>query len=165
MRVLTGNYIDFKGTLLINKVPIKNYNLQSLRKHTGILLQNQEIFGGSVWENISLGNKEIGPSMILSTADELGFADFLNHFPLGFDTEIEPLGKKTPQTIVKKILLLRALCGDRRLLILENPWNGLESALVARIQTYLKNQSATVIISTNESTLFDKKIEINNGKV
>jgi ABC-type bacteriocin/lantibiotic exporter with double-glycine peptidase domain len=165
MRVLTGNYIDFKGTLLINKVPVKNYNLQSLRKHTGILLQNQEIFDGSVWENISLGNKEISPSLILATADKLGFSDFLNHFPLGFDTEIEPLGKKTPQTIVKKILLLRALCGDRKLLILENPWNGLEPNLAGLIQTYLKNQSATVIISANEGAFFDKKLEINNGKI
>ena len=165
MRVLTGNYIDFKGTLLINKVPIKNYNLQSLRKHTGILLQNQEIFGGTVWENISLGNKEISPSLILATADELGFADFLNHFPLGFDSEIEPLGKKTPQTIVKKIVLLRALCGDKRLLLLENPWNGLEPEIADKIQTYLKNQAATVIIATNEGVLFGKKIEINNGKV
>jgi ABC-type multidrug transport system fused ATPase/permease subunit len=129
------------------------------------LLQNQEIFDGSVWENISLGNKEISPSLILATADKLGFADFLNHFPLGFDTEIEPLGKKTPQTIVKKILLLRALCGNRKLLILENPWNGLEPSLAGLIQTYLKNQSATVIISTNEGAFFDKKIEINNGKV
>jgi ABC-type bacteriocin/lantibiotic exporter with double-glycine peptidase domain len=165
MRVLTGNYIDFKGTLLINKVPIKNYNLQSLRKHTGILLQNQEIFDGTVWENISLGNKEISPSLILATADELGFADFLNHFPLGFDSEIEPLGKKTPQTIVKKIVLLRALCGDKRLLLLENPWNGLEPEIADKIQTYLKNQAATVIIATNEGVLFGKKIEINNGKV
>ena len=165
MRVLTGNYIDFKGTLLINKVPIKNYNLQSLRKHTGILLQNQEIFGGTVWENISLGIKEISPSLILATADALGFADFLNHFPLGFDSEIEPLGKKTPQTIVKKIVLLRALCGDKRLLLLENPWNGLEPVIADRIQTYLKNQAATVIIATNEEVHFGKKIEINNGKV
>ena len=165
MRVLTGNYIDFKGTLLINKVPIKNYTLQSLRKHTGILLQNQEIFGGTVWENISLGNKEISPSLILATANELGFADFLNHFPHGFDTEIEPLGKKTPQTIVRKILLLRALCGEKRLLLLENPWNGLEPAIANQIQTYLKNQTATVIIATNEDALFGKKIEINNGKV
>ena len=149
MRVLTGNYIDFKGTLLINKVPI----------------QNQEIFGGTVWQNISLGNKEISPSLILATANELGFADFLNHFPHGFDTEIEPLGKKTPQTIVKKILLLRALCGDKRLLLLENPWNGLEPAIANQILTYLKNQTATVIIATNEDALFGKKIEINNGKV
>jgi len=102
LRVLTGNYIDFQGTLLINKIPIKNYSLQSLRKHTGILLQNQEIFGGTVWENISLGNKEISPSVILTTAADLGIDDFLNHFPLGFETEVEPLGKKTPQTIVKK---------------------------------------------------------------
>lgn len=165
MRVLTGNYMDFKGTLLINKVPIKNYTLQSLRKHTGILLQTQEIFGGTVWENISLGNKEISPSLILDTANALGFADFLNHFPLGFDTEIEPLGKKTPQTMVKKIVLLRALCGDKRLLLLENPWNGLEPAIANQIQHYLKNLSATVIIATNEGADFGKKIEINHGKV
>lgn len=165
MRVLTGNYTDFNGTLLINKVPIKNYNLQSLRKHTGILLQNQEIFGGSVWENISLGNKEISPSLILATADAVGFADFLNHFPLGFDSEIEPLGKKTPQTIVKKILLLRALCGEKRLILLENPWNGLDREIANRIQTYLDKQNATVLIATNEDVLFGKKIEINNGKI
>ena len=165
MRVLTGNYIDFKGTLLINKVPIKNYSLASLRKHTGILLQNQEIFKGTVWENISLGNKDISPSMILATANELGFADFLNHFTKGFDTDIEPLGKKTPQSIVKKILLLRALCGDKRLVLLENPWSGLEPELAERIQAYLVQLKATVLVSTNENGTFGKKIEINNGKV
>ena len=165
MRVLTGNYSDFNGTLLINKVPIKNYNLQSLRKLTGILLQNQEIFGGTIWENISLGNKEISPALILATAEDLGFADFLNHFSHGFDSYLEPLGKKTPQTIVKKILLLRALCGDKRLLLLENPWNGLEPEIANRVQTYLKNQTATVLIASNEDLLFGKKIEINNGKV
>ena len=165
MRVLTGNYTDFKGSLLINKVPIKNYNLQSLRKHTGILLQNQEIFGGSVWENISLGNKDISPSLILATADAVGFADFLNHFPLGFDSEIEPLGKKTPQTIVKKILLLRALSGEKRLLLLENPWNGLDREIANRVQMYLEKLNATVLIATSEDVLFGKKIELNHGKV
>ncbi|MDE2393237.1 MAG: ABC transporter ATP-binding protein [Cytophagales bacterium] len=165
LRVLTGNYIDFQGTLLINKIPIKNYSLQSLRKHTGILLQNQEIFGGTVWENISLGNKEISPSVILSTAADLGIDDFLNHFPLGFETEVEPLGKKTPQTIVKKILLLRALCGNKRLLLLENPWDGLDQFIASRIQSYLKNTTATVLLASNEDAFFGKKIEINNGKV
>jgi ABC-type bacteriocin/lantibiotic exporter with double-glycine peptidase domain len=166
MRVLTGNYTDFKGTLLINQVPIKNYSLESLRKHTGILLQNQEIFGGTVWENISLGNKEISPASIIDTANELGFADFLNHFPLGFDTAIEPLGKKTPQTIVKKILLLRALCGDKRLLLLENPWSGLDTPLAEKLRAYLvKKENATVIISTNDPAGFEHKLVINNGKI
>jgi ABC-type bacteriocin/lantibiotic exporter with double-glycine peptidase domain len=166
MRILTGNYPDFKGTLLINKVPIKNYSLDSLRKQTGILLQAQEIFDGTVWENISLGNKDVNPSLILETANNLGFADFLNHFPQGFDTEIEPLGKRTPQTIIKKILLLRALCGNKRLLLLENPWNGLDAALAENLRDYLlKKSDVTVIISTNESIGFNKKLVFDHGKV
>jgi ABC-type bacteriocin/lantibiotic exporter with double-glycine peptidase domain len=166
MRILTGNYIDFRGTLLINKVPIKNYSLASLRKHTGILLQDQEIFWGTVYENIGLGKAEITPSIILDTAKELGMSDFLNHFPLGFDSYLEPIGKKTPQTIVKKILLLRALCGDKRLLLLENPWYGLDAELAEKLRVYLLNKAnATVIISTNDLTGFEHKLVINNGKV
>ena len=166
MRILTGNYIDFRGTLLINKVPIKNYSLANLRMHTGILLQDQEIFGGTVYENISLGKSEITPALILETAKELGIADFLNHFPLGFDSYIEPIGKKTPQSIVKKILLLRALSGDKRLLLLENPWNGLDAELAEKLRIYLlKKSNATVIISTNDPAGFEHKLVIKNGKV
>jgi ABC-type bacteriocin/lantibiotic exporter with double-glycine peptidase domain len=166
MRILTGNYIDFRGTLLINNVPIKNYSLANLRKHTGILLQDQEIFQGTVYENISLGKTEFSPSLILETAKELGISDFLNHFPRGFDSNIEPIGKKTPQTIVKKILLLRALCGDKRLLLLENPWNGLEAELAEKLRMYLLHKSnTTVIISTNDPAGFEHKLVINNGKI
>jgi len=166
MRILTGNYIDFRGTLLFNKVPIKNYSLANLRMHTGILLQDQEIFGGTVYENISLGKLEITPAIILETARELGIADFLNHFPLGFDSYIEPIGKKTPQSIVKKMLLLRALSGDKRLLLLENPWNGLDAELAENLRMYLlKKSNATVIISTNDPAGFEHKLAIKNGKV
>jgi ABC-type multidrug transport system ATPase subunit len=63
-------------------------------------------------------------------------------------------------------LLLRALCGDKRLLLLENPWNGLDAALGEKLRDYLlKKSNATVLISTNESTGFDKKIVFNHGKV
>lgn len=166
MRILTGNYLDFQGILMINKVPIKNYSLSSLRKHTGILLPGQEIFGGTVYENISLGKSEITPAIILETANQLGMSDFLNHFPLGFDSYIEPIGKKTPQSIIKKILLLRALCGEKRLLLLENPWAGLDGELAEKLREFLlKKSDATVIISTNESEGFDQKLLIKNGKI
>jgi ABC-type bacteriocin/lantibiotic exporter with double-glycine peptidase domain len=166
MRILTGNYLDFQGILMINKVPIKNYSLSSLRKHTGILLPGQEIFGGTVYENISLGKSEITPAIILETANQLGMSDFLNHFPQGFDSYIEPIGKKTPQTIIKKILLLRALSGEKRLLLLENPWTGLDAELAEKLREFLlKKSNATVIISTHESNGFDQKIIIKNGKI
>jgi ABC-type bacteriocin/lantibiotic exporter with double-glycine peptidase domain len=166
LRILTGNYKDFRGTLLINQVPIKNYSLASLRKQTGVLLQGQEIFSGTVYENISLGRKEVTPAIILDTANQLGMSDFLNHFSLGFDSYIEPNGKKSPQSIIKKILLLRALCGEKRLLLLENPWAGLDGELAEKLREFLlKKSDATVIISTNESEGFDQKLLIKNGKI
>jgi ABC-type multidrug transport system fused ATPase/permease subunit len=166
LRILTGNYKDFRGTLLINQVPIKNYSLASLRKQTGVLLQGQEIFSGTVYENISLGRKEVTPAIILDTANQLGMSDFLNHFSLGFDSYIEPNGKKSPQSIIKKILLLRALCGEKRLLLLENPWDGLDGELAEKLREFLLTKSdATVIISTNESEGFDQKLLIKNGKI
>jgi ABC-type bacteriocin/lantibiotic exporter with double-glycine peptidase domain len=170
LRILTGNYQDFHGSFQINHFPIHNYSLKSLRKHTGILLHGQEIFGGSLWENISLGQKEITGEVILQKANELGFDDLLNHFPSGFETIIEPIGKKTPQTIVRKILLLRALCGNKKLLLLEEPWAGLESQNKETIKKYLLNLPAdtTIVVVSDDADfnrLTDQQINMRHGKI
>lgn len=170
LRMLTGNYQDFHGSFQINYFPIHNYSLKSLRKHTGILLHGQEIFGGSLWENISLGQKEITDEVILQKANELGFKDLLNHFPSGFETKIEPIGKKTPQTIIRKILLLRALCGNKKLLLLEEPWAGLESQNKETIKKYLLNLPAdtTVVVVSDDADfnrLTDQQINMRHGKI
>ncbi len=170
LRILTGNYQDFQGSFQINHFPIHNYSLKSLRKQTGILLHGQEIFGGSLWENISLGQKEITSEVILQKANELEFDDLLNHFSSGFETIIEPIGKKTPQTIVRKILLLRALCGNKKLLLLEEPWAGLESQNKETIKKYLLNLPAdtTVIVVSDDADfnrLTDQQINMRHGKI
>jgi ABC-type bacteriocin/lantibiotic exporter with double-glycine peptidase domain len=170
LRMLTGNYQDFHGSFQINHFPIHNYSLKSLRKQTGILLHGQEIFGGSLWENISLGQKEITGEVILQKANELGFDDLLNHFASGFETLIEPIGKKTPQTIIRKILLLRALCGNKKLLLLEEPWAGLESQNKETIKKYLLNLPAdtTVVVVSDDADfnrLTDQQINMRHGKI
>jgi ABC-type bacteriocin/lantibiotic exporter with double-glycine peptidase domain len=170
LRVLTGNYHDFAGSFQINRFPVQNYALQSLRKYTGIMLHGQEIFGGSLWENISLGQKEITSEMIIQKAKELGFDDLLNHFPKGFDTIMEPIGKKTPHTTIRKILLLRALCGNKKLLLLEEPWEGLETKYKEPIKKYLLNLPAdtTVIVVSDDADfnrLTDQQINMRHGKI
>jgi len=170
LRMITGNYPDFEGHLLINKIPIQNYELKSLRRKTGVLLHGQEIFGGTVWENISLGQAEINPSMIMSLASKLGFQDFISHFPQGFESPLEPIGKKTPQTLVKKILLLRALCGEKNLLLLEEPWLGMPEEIAQKIRTYLLELSTntTVIVVTAHpefNAKSNQQISFQHGKI
>jgi ABC-type bacteriocin/lantibiotic exporter with double-glycine peptidase domain len=170
LRMITGNYPDFEGMLLINKVPIQNYELKSLRQKTGVLLPGQEIFGGTVWENISLGQQNISPTHILARATELGFEDFISHFPLGFDNILEPIGKKTPQTLIRKILLLRALCGEKSLLLLEEPWTGLPEDIAQKVRQYLLALSpkTTVVVVTNHPDFIsktDQQISLSHGKI
>jgi ABC-type bacteriocin/lantibiotic exporter with double-glycine peptidase domain len=170
LRMITGNYPDFEGMLLINKVPIQNYELKSLRQKTGVLLPGQEIFGGTVWENISLGQQNISQTHILARATELGFEDFISHFPLGFDNILEPIGKKTPQTLIRKILLLRALCGEKSLLLLEEPWTGLPEDIAQKVRQYLLTLSpkTTVVVVTNHPDFIsktDQQISLSHGKI
>ena len=170
LRMLTGNYSDFMGNLLVNKVPIQNYDIQTLRQHTGVLLHGQEIFGGTILENIQLGQSDITPKLILETATNLGIDDFISYFPKGFQTPIEPLGKKTPQTWVKKILLLRAMCGEKRLLLLEDPWSGIDAQTGEIISQYLNKlgDTCTVVVVSNQihpSFKPNKTLTFQHGKI
>ncbi len=153
LKVLSLSYGHYKGNLLVNSVPIINYNLQSIRSKMGIYLQSDELFSGTVWENIALGKPSLQPASIITLAGQVGFSDFLQNLPLGFETKIHNTGKRLPSSITKKILLLRALADNPSYLLLEEPFLGLEKEAQEALQTYLlgKNGATTIIISNDES--------------
>ncbi|RYF80283.1 MAG: ABC transporter ATP-binding protein, partial [Chitinophagaceae bacterium] len=64
LKLLTGAYEGFNGSVLINDVPIGNYNLEYLRSQTGIVLSQQDVFAGTLWENITLGDDNIDAAYI-----------------------------------------------------------------------------------------------------
>lgn len=170
LRMLTGNYTDFVGALLINQIPIQNLNKREYRRQVGTFLQGHEIFMGTLMENITLGQTDISADMIIQQADKLGFSNFLQYFPLGFDTILDPMGKKLSESLKKKILLIRATIGKKSLLLLEEPWSGcpLESQL--KLKQYFLNElpNVTVIIATNDSDYILKcgtAFEIKNGVI
>ena len=115
-----------------------------------------------------MGNDNITPDMISNIAKDLGFNNFLHTMPAGYDTLIDPLGKKLPTSLIKKILLLRALVNNPNLLLLEEPWQGFDENLSSKIMHYLLQQvqNATILVVTN-STEFasqcDYQIELQNG--
>jgi len=152
LKVLSGNYSEFAGSLLINNLPITSYKLESLRAKTGIYLNQQEIFTGTLFENISMGHLDISPEVIMEVADDLGLHNLLHNLPQGFETWFEPTGRRMPATLVKKILLLRAFAHQPDLLLLEEPWEGLDEVTQKIIRSYLLNKKnpATVFVATND---------------
>ena len=151
LKLMTGSYTDFRGSIMIDDVPIGNYNLDSLRAQTGVLLNQQDIFQGTLWENISLGNPAISMEAVKEYAAKAGLTDFVATLKEGYDTQLDPTGKRLPRNVVHRILLVRALVNKPRLLLLEEPWmNFSNSHRKQIIQLLTELENTTLVVVTND---------------
>ena len=170
LKLLTGSYSDFEGVITINQVPIDNYNSLLLRSETGILFHQQDIFEGTLYENITLGDTQITPAEITQLANKIGIDDFIISLKHGFDTHIDAAGKRLSSAVMRKVLLLRALLSKPKLLLLEEPWLGFDADCKEKVQHYLLHDipNTTVLLITNEPAFVqkcDRIIEIQDGIV
>jgi ABC-type bacteriocin/lantibiotic exporter with double-glycine peptidase domain len=168
LRLLTGAFKKFSGNITLDGLPIRNYNSDSIRNQTGILLGQQDIFLGTLEENLKLGIPEITTQEILDKAELTGLNVFITNSEKGLETTIDPIGKRLPSEIRQSILLTRSLIGKSRLFLFEEPFKYLDELHLTSVINYLKSTSATVLISS-ESTVCEKYcdiiINLENGKI
>jgi ATP-binding cassette subfamily B protein len=152
LRLLDGAYADFEGSLQIDKVPIRNYELNALRSNIGILLHQYDIFQGTLWENITMGNPAVSIEQVITLFEKVGLSPYFSTLQQGFETLLDPTGHRLPRQIIHKILLVRALCSTPRLLLLEEPWSGMEEdnqqQIIQLLQEY--TTSTLVVVSNDE---------------
>ena len=169
LKLLTGAFKNFDGSILIDEIPLANYSLKSLRSQTGILLNQQDIFNGTLLENITLGNPNILLSDVTQLANQIGLVNFIQQHQEGFDTILDPQGKRLSRKVSQHILLLRALIGKHRLLLLEEPFNYLDDAQKNSVLQYLrKDNTATIIITSEKEEIMndcDVIIRLKNGEI
>jgi ATP-binding cassette, subfamily B, bacterial len=153
LRLLAGSYDDFDGAILIDDIPIQNYNLQSLRLKTGIVISQQDIFEGTLMENICMGLEEVDIKDIQQLCKKTGLTEYISSLKNGFDTPLSATGRKLPGHAIKKILLVRALLNKPRLLLLEEPWLGLEKDNQQQIKQLLLTEmgKTTIVVITNDN--------------
>jgi ABC-type bacteriocin/lantibiotic exporter with double-glycine peptidase domain len=169
LRLLTGSFTGYRGNILIDGIPLGNYDVNSLRNQTGVLLNSQDIFHGSLLENITLGNNAITTGNITELADLTGFSEFIRSHKEGLDTRLDPFGNRLPKQIRQQILLMRVLLGNHRLILLEEPFAYLSPEIRERYFSLIRSkQSGTILISSedgNLSSVCDKTIHLEAGSI
>lgn len=150
--MFTGAYNDFEGSILVDNIPLANYDLPTLRSQTGILLNQQDIFQGTLMENITMGNPGISLKRLNELVEKTGLVDYMSTLPKGYDTELDATGKRLPRNVIHKILLVRALAHNPSLLLLEEPWQGLADKNKKMIKETLLHESrnTTLLVVTND---------------
>ena len=170
LNMMTGFYEPTSGRILFDKIPLKNVDKISLRNQIGMFLEDMTIIKGTVYENIVLGQTHISAEQILDISEEIGVDDFSSLFSNGFFTKISETDTEISFSSKKKIMLLRALVGERRLLILEDPLDGMDDAFKIKMIEHLSNlkENTTVIVVSEDPEMIeiaDQHLHIEEGTV
>ena len=169
LELLAGGFPNTQGAVLIDGLPIGNYNIESYRKQIGVFYHEQDIFKGTLYENITMGDTSIPPSDLLELAKIVGLESFISSLPKGFDTELNPTGKGMSSIIAKKILLVRAFATSPGLLLLDEPFEIAGGENCEKIADYLINlKNVTVVVITGDQNFASKSsrvITLANGEI
>jgi ABC-type bacteriocin/lantibiotic exporter with double-glycine peptidase domain len=99
-----------------------------------------------------MGRENIDRRYVADLASVIGLQAFIATLPFGYDTDLDPTGTRLPRNVIQKILLLRALGHKPQLLVMEEPWQGIEEVYKTNIQNLLLElQDTTVVIATNDT--------------
>ncbi|MEM9024531.1 MAG: ABC transporter ATP-binding protein, partial [Bacteroidota bacterium] len=137
LHVLAGLYDVQEGQITYDGLPRGNLGLSSLHTVIGDSLAQEQLFAGTVLENITMGRTTASFDNVRHVVTHLGLEEFIRSLPQGFDTELEPQGKGLPGSIVQKLLLARSIVDNPKLLLLEDAFEHLDETERRRIIDFL----------------------------
>lgn len=156
LKLLAGILPPAKGQILINGIDATNYQSAELRKRIKIILSVNQLFDGTIEENIYLGNKLKGVDF-QEILERLYLKDFIYSLPQGLETNIESTGQNLPRNVVQKIHLARLLVKNPKIVLLEDPLNFIASEEKKNIIDYLLEQDFTMIV-VGDNNYWNEKI-------
>lgn len=138
-----------KGTIKIDDVNIEDYQLNSLRKSIGLVLQDVFLFSGSVIDNITLRNPEISREKVIEAAKLIDMHDFIMRLPGGYDYDVMERGATLSLGQRQLLSFIRALLYNPSILILDEATSSVDTESEMLIQhaidTLIQGRTSIVI--------------------
>ncbi len=154
--VLTRFYEIQKGSITIDGVDIREYDLNSLRSKVAVVLQDVFLFSGSVFENITLRDPSVSLQKVKACAEMIGAAEFIERLPGGYDYEVMERGATLSMGQRQLISFVRALVFDPSILILDEATSSIDPETEGVIQYAIEkliDKRTSIIIAHRLSTI------------
>lgn len=149
INVLNRQYEIQEGKILVDGVDIRDYDIDTLRGHIGIVLQDVFLFSGTVFDNITLRNENILLDEVQRVTKILGIHDFIMTLPDDYYFDVMERGNSLSQGQRQLISFARALLYNPSILILDEATSSVDSESEQLIQhaidTLIKGRTSIVI--------------------
>lgn len=168
IQLISRLYDVSEGEVLVGDRNVKEYDLVTLRDQVAVVLQKNELFSGSIKDNLKWGNKdasdeEIEEACHLACADE-----FIEQMPYKYDTHIEQGGSNVSGGQKQRLCIARALLKKPKVLILDDSTSAVDTKTDAKIRDGFKKfipETTKIIIAQRVTSIqeADQIIIMNNG--
>ncbi|MHB1177463.1 MAG: ABC transporter ATP-binding protein [Daejeonella sp.] len=170
INILNRFYEINKGSVKIDGVDIRDYEISYLRSNIATVLQDVFLFSDSIANNINLSNRQITREQLVSAAREVGAEEFINRLPGAFDYDVMERGSTLSVGQAQLISFIRAMVYNPRILVLDEATASVDTETEQLIQTAitkLMRGRTSIVIAHRLSTIqnADRIIVLDHGEV
>ena len=169
IKLISGIYAPSQGSLNFNHLNINEIDQDTFREKLAVVLQDFQLFSGSIKENIVMGRSWIDDKAIQNAIELSGLNSFLNTIPGGLEYTLSDKGKSLSRGQMQSIALAQAIVGNPEVLLLDEPTASLDiNSEKDLLENLNLGQFKTIIVVTHRMSmldLVDRIIVLANGSV
>ncbi|PWJ41785.1 peptidase domain-containing ABC transporter [Sediminitomix flava] len=170
INIISGLLDDFEGMVAFNDISIRDINLNSLRDNIARNVSENELFDGSILENVTMGRPQVKLEDVLWALKSVGLMDFVNMQKDGLQTQITSGGKSYSKSTATKLILARCIAERPGLLILNKSLTQINRSERLKLISFLtdKNNPWTLLCMSNDPLMLsvcDRILLMDDGQV
>jgi ATP-binding cassette subfamily B protein len=156
INLITRFYDIQKGRITLDGIDIRHMDLAYLRSYFSLVMQDNALFSGSIYSNITIGNPSIQPDQVNSAIHMVEANRFIDKLPGGVNFELNERGASLSLGQRQLLCFVRAIVYDRKVLILDEATSSVDTEteyLVTRATAKLMENRTSIIIAHRLSTI------------
>ena len=166
---LLGRFYEISDdTIFLDGIDLNKIHSKELRKRIGTVLQDFHIFSGTIFDNISLGDKNIDLDKVIEASKTVNAHSFIDALPLRYDTVLSERGQNLSQGQRQLLAFARVLAADPEILVLDEATANIDTETELLIQDALEKITrgrTSIVIAHRLQTIqeADRVLVFNNG--